>query len=158
MMGGGGGQAAPAYSRWVSIEFSIDSERGLVCTRISGALLDSDPAAYLSSVLEHPDYRVGMAGLVRCEQVQLGAFSTQGVRRLVEFSRQAEQRLAVSRVAVVASQPAVFGLARMYQLLRSPPYEFAVFRDAVEARRWLDGDPAGSDVTDAQDPSLRAFR
>jgi hypothetical protein len=31
----------------------------------------------------------------------------------------------------------VFGLARMYQFYRKPPYRFWVFRYESEARHWL---------------------
>ena len=51
----------------------------------------------------------------------------------------AEELLDGTCVAIVAPQPAVFGIARMYQLLRDPPYEVRVFRELAKAEAWLDG-------------------
>lgn len=43
------------------------------------------------------------------------------------------------RMAVIADQPASFGLARMYESLVEPTaFEVRVFRDPDEARAWID--------------------
>jgi hypothetical protein len=46
---------------------------------------------------------------------------------------------AGGRMAVIADQPASFGLARMYETLVEPTaFEVRVFRDPDEARAWID--------------------
>ena len=122
------------------ITFSIEPSTMTICTTVTGPLLDADPVHYLSDVLSHPSYRPGSCVLVVCKNVEVGSFSTTAVRRLAEFTRKAEQELASPRVAIVAHQPVVYGLARMYQLLRDPPYELQVFREPLEAKAWLAGD------------------
>ena len=122
------------------IEFSIDKAARLVRTELSGPLSEIDLVGYITDVLKHPDYTRGSRVLVRCVDVQAGPFSADAVRRLAEFNRIAERDLVGSRVAVVAAQPAVYGLARMYELLRDPPYAVRVFKDLDKARLWLDDD------------------
>lgn len=119
------------------ITFSIEPSMKTVYTTVTGRLFDEDPIRYLTDVLAHPAYRPGSSALVICKQVELGSFSVQAVRRFAEFTREASQELKDSRVAVVAHQPAVYGLVRMYHLLREPEYEFRVFRQLSEAETWL---------------------
>ena len=122
------------------ITFSLEASKKTVFTTVTGPLLDGDPVVYLSDVLNHPAYRPGFSALIVCKNVALGSFSTAAVRRLAQFSREAEKELRDSRVAIVADQPAVYGIARMYQILRDPPYEVQVFRELLEAEAWLAGD------------------
>ncbi len=119
------------------IHFTIDAAEDRIDTTVTGPLLDADPIDYLTEVLEHPDYRPGMSVLVVCRDVRLGRFSTEAIRQLAHFTRAAERHLGDCRIALVAAQPAIFGLARMYQMRRSPRYALEVFRDEAEARDWL---------------------
>jgi hypothetical protein len=121
--------------------FSIDSSERRVYTTVSGPVLDADPIRYLSELLDHPDYRPGFSALVVCRNIRLGAFSSGAVRRLAEFTRETEAEFRGSRVAVAADQLAAYGLARMYHLLRDPPYELQVFRERSGAEAWL-SDPS----------------
>ncbi|MDJ0788480.1 MAG: hypothetical protein QNK05_16865 [Myxococcota bacterium] len=125
------------------ISFTIDRSARRIRTRIEGAIFDSDPVEYLRELLAHPDYRPGMSGLVECRDVHLGSVSTPAIRRLADFSRESESLLKNSCVAIVAPQRAVFGVVRMYQFLRDPPYDLSVFRDLASAEEWLD-EVAGS--------------
>lgn len=127
------------------ITFSIDPSKKIIFTMVTGPLLDSDPVRYLSAVLKHPAYRPGFSALVACKNVEIGSFSTSSIRRLGMFTRDAEQELRDSRVALVAHQPVVYGLARMYQLVRDPPYEFQVFRELSAAEAWLGVDSMQTD-------------
>lgn len=126
------------------IRFSIEPAKEMVRTTISGPILEADPVRYLSEVLDHPDYRPGYRALVVCTDVELGTFSSAAIRRFARFTRAMEQELNGSRVAIVAPKLALYGLVRMYQLVRSPPYEVAVFRELSEAEAWLGGSDAGS--------------
>ena len=119
------------------IRFSIDPAKELVLTSVSGSILESDPLDYLASVIAHPDYRPGYRALIECRDVRVGSVTPTAIRRLATFTRDVESQLAGSRVALVAPQAAVFGLLRMYQLLRDPPYALAVFRERSEAEAWL---------------------
>ncbi len=122
------------------ITYRIEPSKNTVFTTITGSVFDSDPVEYLSEVLAHPDYRLGSRGLVVCRDVDLGGFSTEAIRRLVDFTRRSERDFEGSRIAVVAEQPAVYGLVRMYALLRDAPYELRVFREIAQAETWLAGD------------------
>jgi hypothetical protein len=121
------------------ITFSIEASERTMYTTVTGPLLDADPVRYLSDVLRHPAYCPGLSALVVCKNVEAGGLSTSALRRCVAFTREMEQAFGDARVAVVADQPVVYGLARMYQLLRSPPYELQVFRERSGAEAWLAG-------------------
>jgi hypothetical protein len=124
------------------ITFVIDPSKRAVYTTVTGALLEADPIQYLSDLLTHPDYTPGLSALVVCREVEAGQYSAAAVRRLARFTRDAESQLAGSRVAIVADQPLVYGLARMYQLLREAPYQLQVFRERAQAEAWLGCAPA----------------
>jgi hypothetical protein len=69
--------------------------------------------------------------------VTLRGFSTRSVESLAKFTREIEPQLLHAKVAVVTTQRPVYGLVRMYQLIRRPAFELALFRDAGVARSWL---------------------
>lgn len=119
------------------VSFSVEPRERRVYTVVTGPLFDADLIRNLSEVLEHPAYRPGFSTLVICRDVELGSFSNQALRRFVEFTRRAQDQLKGSRVAVVAPQPAVYGIGRMFQLLRNPSNPFAVFHERAEAEAWL---------------------
>jgi hypothetical protein len=121
------------------ITFSVEASKKTVLTTVTGPLLDGDLVGYLADLLNHPAYSPGFSALVVCRDVALGSFSAAAVRRFAQFTREAEQQLEDSRVAIVAHQTAVYGIARMYQLLRDPRYELQVFRELSEAEAWLAG-------------------
>jgi hypothetical protein len=119
------------------ITFSYDTDKNFVNTLVAGPLADSDPVDHLGSVLAHPAFRPGFSALVLCEQVTLRGFSTRSVESLAKFTREIEPQLLHAKVAVVTTQRPVYGLVRMYQLIRRPAFELALFRDAGVARSWL---------------------
>ncbi|MBN1994443.1 MAG: hypothetical protein JW953_17225 [Anaerolineae bacterium] len=61
------------------------------------------------------------------------------VKRFVTFLKaRRQERGAEFRFAVVASQPATYGISHLYQALVSDlPEEVRVFRSMAEARQWL---------------------
>ena len=129
------------------ITYSYDPLDNFVLTTVSGPLVNSDPVDHLSSVLAQPGYRPGVSALVLCEDVRLRDFSTRAVGQLVTFTREVEAQLRDARVAIVTTQRPVYGLLRMFQLVRRPPFELALFADAEKARGWLAADRETVDST-----------
>lgn len=126
----------------MAIRFEVDVQQNRVNTRIEGAPTATELVEYMNGVLEHPDFRRGMTALVECVDVRLRDLPSSGIHRLADFSRRFEAELGAGAIAVCAPQPVAFGLARMYQLVRDPPYAFAVFRRLEAARAWLADQPA----------------
>jgi hypothetical protein len=108
-------------------------------------VVDADPVDHLQSVLARPEYRPGLTALVLCEDVQLRGFSTRSVGRLVKFTQEVDSQLENARVAIVTTQRPVYGLLRMFQLIRRPSFELALFKEAQTARRWLASPRKGRD-------------
>jgi hypothetical protein len=107
-----------------------------VLTRAEGLLTFADLAAHADAEMRDrpPSYQelfdaTGTTTDLTSEQVQT----------MVQRANQAFQREPVGEVAIVATEPATFGLARMYSILceqTGPRVE--VFRTVAEAERWLD--------------------
>jgi hypothetical protein len=77
----------------VPITYSYEPSDNFALTRVTGSVFDSDPVDHLKSVLAHPSYRPGISALVICQDVDLRRFSTQGIQRLVSFTREVEREL-----------------------------------------------------------------
>ena len=65
--------------------------------------------------------------------------SSEAVRQLSQMVQESDAAFAGARWAIIASTDVVFGMARMYELLRGDAsYEIRVFRSAEEAQRWVE--------------------
>ncbi|NNL65915.1 MAG: hypothetical protein HKP30_06720 [Myxococcales bacterium] len=120
------------------IHFSIDEAAACVHAQVTGPLQEADPIHFIETLLDHPAYRPGLSVRVDCDALSVRDFTSVAVGRLAAFTRKVQGRFKLSRVAVVARQPVVFGLVRMYEMLREPPHEFRVFREHAEADAWLE--------------------
>ena len=76
--------------------------------------------------------------MVICENVSVAECGTPAVWDSVQFTKEVESQIQNARVALVADQPAVYGLLRMYEGYRNPPFAFAVFRERQAALDWLE--------------------
>jgi len=80
----------------------------------------------------------------RCEFIDLSAVETsdikaESLRDLADAFRGSDHTRGQTRVAVLVSRDVVFGLGRMYQAYRGEDsVDLEVFRDGLDARRWLD--------------------
>lgn len=83
--------------------------------------------------------------MVLCEDIELHGFSTRAVEKLVKFTREVDSQLKNARVAIVTTQRPIYGLVRMFQIIRRPSFELALFKDAQTARRWLASPREGRD-------------
>ena len=121
------------------IRYRIDHELELVVTHVEGVVGDEDLLAYARSFPNDPDFVSGYAGLVDASGLERIAVTGDGVRGLAHLTERMEKLLSGSKVAIVAVTDEAFGVARMYQGVRGAvPYEVRVFRELVEAQRWLD--------------------
>ena len=114
----------------------IDAKRHLVVTTATGDLTDDEVSACCSQLKGRADFNpsfnqlLDLTGANRCEA------STGHLQRV------AAQPLfsSASRRAIVAPNPAIFGLARMFEAYRSISdvgEHVMVFRELREALAWL---------------------
>ncbi len=114
-------------------DYTVDAERQLVHVRFAGALTyDVIRVAVLD-----------IAGDSRIDAAFVALIDLRAVTSVESLSYEAVRKLAalpmrcVSRRALVADQPAVFGLCRMFATLRESKDPSAVFRNLRDAEEWL---------------------
>jgi hypothetical protein len=117
--------------------YEIDKERRLVTSTASGVLTLGEVWAHQKKLLQDPDFHPSFSQLMDLTQITKLELSSEDVRRVAGngiFSPN-------SRQAILASSNLVYGLARMFQILREMKGEegIRVFRDRDEALAWVLG-------------------
>ena len=123
------------------ISYSIDPARGLVTLTYTGTITDRDLFDTFDRLYRDPGHRVGMSELSDLREAESVQVTAKGLQDLaLRTARQLDPAGKTWRVAVVAPRDVVFGLARMYELLREgSPEQVMVFRDLAAAEQWLLG-------------------
>jgi len=121
------------------ITYELDEARARARIVMSDELDDEEAVSWLLGFLSDPRKWTGVSGLIDTRQLQGFRVSSDGVQRLTRAVAEHDPVFAGSRWAIVANQDVIFGMARMYELLRGgAPYEIAVFRSPEEAERWME--------------------
>ena len=123
------------------ITYQIDEAAGRVTLQFLGTVTDGDLMAAFQQLYHDPRHRLGMGELTDCRQVERVEITSEGLQRLAEASAgllDGPNTAWKVAVLVPASSDLLFGLSRMYELLREgSPEHVRVFRDVGEAERWL---------------------
>jgi hypothetical protein len=121
------------------ITFTIDEEAGRVTLRFLGTVTDRDLFTTFEELYGDPRHRIGMPELTDCRDVERVEITAEGLRGLATATQASlDPAREPWKVAVVAPADLVFGLGRMYELLREgSPEQVQVFRDITAAERWL---------------------
>jgi hypothetical protein len=117
----------------LAITHHIDRERRVVLTFLEGAVDDAQAVDCIQCLRDDPDFEPSLNQLIDCTAVSDFRITSAGIRAVTYDAPFGEG----SRRAVVAPQQAIFGMARMLQLLSRGPSEINVFRSVNEARAWL---------------------
>ncbi|MBN2425823.1 MAG: hypothetical protein JXR46_01040 [Calditrichaceae bacterium] len=124
------------------LTFTVNHKPGYVLCRYSGKITDEEIFNSWKSFYESDNWIPGMNFLSDISDVDGSAISSDGLRRLAQYSRTVHEKNNVSavKVAIYASRPLPFGLARMYEgySYRSPEM-VRVFKSKVAAEAWLKG-------------------
>jgi hypothetical protein len=122
------------------ISYRIDPARSFIFTTASGTLTDDDILDLKRRLTKDPEFKAGMRELSDVRAVTDLRVTTQGVRSMVSEDAKQSSTLHAYKLAIVAGGDAVFGMARMYQMLTEANLpHVAVFRDYETAERWLGG-------------------
>ena len=120
------------------ISYRIDQQRNLVRTAASGILTDEDVLGHKRALMADPEFRAGMRELSDVRAIDELRVTPAGVRSMVALDGASAGKLAAYRLAIVASENATFGMARMYQLMTEENVQHVgVFRNLTEAAAWL---------------------
>jgi hypothetical protein len=98
----------------------------------------SEWRAAMSKILAHPEYEPGFRFLV--DRRGAPAPSATFITQMANFFDAHRAELQGVRAALIVRDDAGFGMGRMTELMvnvRNPTMAVRVFRDAVEAERWL---------------------
>jgi hypothetical protein len=118
------------------ISFVVDYERRRVSTRAEGVITFAEIARHADSQSLGRDPTYDELFDATGALVDLTATE---VRELVCLVNQASRTKPLGATAIVATQPVVFGLARMYSTLcESVGARVGVFRTVGEAEKWLE--------------------
>jgi hypothetical protein len=147
--GRGSGALAACRGRFqpVPISYLIDPARQIVRTTATGTLTDDDIMDMKRRLATDAAFRPGMRELADVRAVTELQVTSLGVRRMLALDAEQTAREAGHRLAIVACQDEVFGMARMYETLSTDdPPPVGVFRTYAEAAAWLG-------ITDADAPA-----
>lgn len=119
------------------ITYTIDRQAGLILTTATGMLTNQELLEHKQRLSRDADVRVGTVELSDVRGVASLEITAEGVRQFVAHDAADTERFADYRLAIVASEDVVYGMARMYQMMTDPNAKVRVFRSMTEARAWL---------------------
>lgn len=119
------------------ISYDIDSERGLVITRLSGTVSFDECAEHHCKLSADPAFDPAFRELLDGGAVERVALISTAIFSL---SNSCPYESSARRAIYAGNKRVHFGLARMFQALASGKHgEIEVFRDRDEALQWLEG-------------------
>jgi len=125
------------------MSYRIDPERALVLTQAWGVLTDSDILAHKEALLSDPAFGPHLSELSDVRRIERLDVTPAGVRAMVAHDATQSDRLGGHRLALLVDADAVFGMARMYQILGDRERDHVgVFRTEADATAWLATDRA----------------
>jgi hypothetical protein len=120
------------------VRFTVDRSAGVRVATFTGVVDERTLLDAYERVVATPDYDPDLDDLLDFGDVERVDVAGEGVRRLVAYFDRADLPGHHARLAIVAPQDYVFGLARMYEALRGgAPGQIRVFRDRAAAEAWL---------------------
>lgn len=128
------------------IRVSVDDALQLVEVVFEGELTESGLAELMERHLRGP-YSAFPLGLFDLSDVTALGISSESIRKAARsVGEHVNSRLKEGKLAIVAPRDLFFGMARMYEILRSEsPVEVRVFRERGEAESWLGLTKRGDD-------------
>ena len=115
--------------------YIIDLPRSLVLSRGWGVLTDGELLAHVRALTVDPRFVGNFHQLADLRDVADVEVSSSTIREMARLNPYGDG----SRRAVVVTSDVLFGMARMYQILRDEPSdELEVFRKLDDALRWLE--------------------
>ena len=117
------------------IKYRVDRKNQLLSAILTGNVSSLEMLSYLRQIHSEPDSE-NFDRLVTLEDIK-DFMSGQQIGNVAIYENRLFQKTE-SRIALVASSDAEYGLSRQYQLYRDyPPEKIKVFRIRKEATNWL---------------------
>ena len=126
------------------MEYSLDfdTEPGTLIGTLSGLASLEGLLAYQAAYLADPRRRPGMKVLTDLRALDPRDLTTDELRAIADSNAMRSERFGSGRSAVVVSEPAAFGLMRMFQAFTEDAgFDQQLFYSMDDARRWLAAGP-----------------
>jgi hypothetical protein len=123
-----------------SIEFTFDARNRRRIAIWRGTIGDAEMLAAYEELARSPDFDPAADDLADLRAVKAMNTTQDGFRKLMAMFFPFDALRIPTRLAIVAVSDLVFGMSRMYELLRGDEVseEIRVFRNYDEALAWLD--------------------
>ena len=119
--------------------FHVDESMKVFHVEAIGEVTDTELMDLIARLRQEAAFVSGYPILCDCLALTTVSISASRIELLARAAR-----LRTNFVAVIASRPVAFGLARMYQIFSDPEYErIHVFAEAEEALAWLETSTRG---------------
>ncbi len=118
----------------MALHYKIDSDQGVIHSRFEGEITVELLQDYNLRLRQDPAFRTGLSEIVEVKGVE-AKISFSAMRDYRNWFLQLEP---IRMTAIVATDDASFGMARMFQQLSDQGQtKIQVFRDMKSARLWL---------------------
>jgi hypothetical protein len=119
------------------LTYRIDSEAGMLLIVGEGFITQPERIEAIQTWLHDPDYRPGLNTL--CDFSETTSTPTmKELRELVSIIDEQAAAIGKKKLALIATKPVTFGVARQFQTLAdSGPLDVGVFKDRRAALGWL---------------------
>jgi hypothetical protein len=132
----------------MAFSFTIDGDHGVVRFVAENVFSSRDLLESIKQVTAHPDFQPDYDHLVDMRAVSAFQPDTKDIRIRSQHDRE-NVRLDTSRIAIVATNNVVFGMARMYEtFMEGADVTVRTFRDMAEAEAWLGLDTVAATAKD----------
>ncbi len=120
----------------MNIAYSIDKALRIVTLSYSGNPNFDEWSNMMIAVFRDPNFEPGFSLLMDRRLVTTSP-TTDYIEKIAAFTKARPNELGKCRTAVVVSEMASFGMARMFQALSGDSERTQVFKDFEKAKRWL---------------------
>jgi len=121
------------------IEYDFDPTQSIATVTLSGELGDAETLSWFWGFLDELKGAKRVSGIVDTRRPTALNVTSDAVRQMTRLAETRDDVFEGSRWAFVATLDVVFGMARMYEIMRDQaPYEIRVFREMEVARKWFE--------------------
>ncbi len=127
------------------ITFAVDEAKKRRVATYTGRIDDDTILSAYANLVKQADFDPSLDDLADMREVTSMDVSATALRQIMGMFAPVDQLAIPTRLALVAASDLVFGMSRMYEMLRGDdvPEEIRVFRSHDEAITWLDAGRAG---------------
>lgn len=119
------------------IRFEPALLKNLLVVTFQGVVNETDLLSAYKARIEANEYHLFPNILVDLRSVESTDVTGDSIRRLVQLLSSPSEKGLKARVAIVAPESYLFGMARMYEIMNSTSENIRVFRQINEAEEWL---------------------